>query len=114
MSVSTETDAAPVAPALLIDGDMTIYRVGALKEQLLAALENAAGIECDLSGVAEIDGAGVQLLLFASRKARMAGKALRFVRPSAAVADACDLLNLAGPLEITTSSPEALADRSRS
>lgn len=50
-----------------ISGELTIYQVGELKPQLQQALDQSThdltGIQLDLGGVTEIDGAGLQLLL---------------------------------------------------
>lgn len=49
---------------LLLDGDLTIYEVRAAREQLLALLPTQpVPWQLDLSGLAELDSAGVQLLL---------------------------------------------------
>jgi anti-anti-sigma factor len=50
-----------------ISGELTIYQVGELKPLLQQALDQSihdlTGIQLDLGGVTEIDGAGLQLLL---------------------------------------------------
>lgn len=48
---------------------MTISRAAELKEGLAAAMKEPGPIEVDLSGVTEMDGAGVQLLILARRMA---------------------------------------------
>lgn len=55
--------------ALRIDGEMTIYRALELKELLRAALDGASSLELDLSGVTELDTAGLQLLMAAQQSA---------------------------------------------
>jgi anti-sigma B factor antagonist len=85
-----------VATALRLDGELTIYRAVELKAELLEALEAApAALEVDLSGVSEIDSAGVQLLMLAKRRAQALQRALRLVGHSAAVVEVFELLDLA-------------------
>ena len=48
--------------------ELTIFGAEATKGQLLAALEAAEEVEVDLSQVAEMDSAGLQLMLSARRK----------------------------------------------
>lgn len=51
---------------LIFEGDLTIYYVAQIKDELFADYEKLADkIALDLSAVGEIDTAGVQLLLFA-------------------------------------------------
>lgn len=82
-------------PVLRIEGEMTIYRADELKQSLLAAIRQAHVLEIDLSAVSEIDTAGVQLLMLASKVAQAQGNAVRLVDHSAAVVEAFELLNLA-------------------
>ncbi|MEW5755495.1 MAG: STAS domain-containing protein [Pseudomonadota bacterium] len=91
-----------------IDGDMTIYTAAELKPTLLSLLEGGNEAELDLSRVAEIDAAGVQLLMLAKREAARAGKTLRFVNHSQSVVECLDLCNLTaafGDQVILTSQP---------
>lgn len=77
-------------------GEMTIYQARELKETLLDALRDADSVELDLSGVSDIDTAGLQLLLLAKRESFRGGKTLRVVAHSAATLDVIDTCNLAG------------------
>lgn len=53
---------------LIFDGELTIYNVSQLKDELFADYENLAEkIALDLQAVSDIDTAGVQLLLFAKK-----------------------------------------------
>lgn len=52
-----------------IEGEMTLARAAELKEGLAAALRSPGPFEVDLSGVTDLDGAGVQLLILARRMA---------------------------------------------
>jgi len=76
--------------------ELTIYHAAQLKEELLAPLAQAQAIELDLSQVAEIDSAGLQLLVLLKREAAAAGKRLSLVGHSPAVLNVFDLYNLAG------------------
>jgi anti-anti-sigma factor len=82
---------ATAANVLRIEGELTIQRAADLKDALLAEPPPA---EVDLSGVTEMDSAGLQLLILADREARAAGRSLRLLSPSAAVRDVLDLLKL--------------------
>jgi anti-sigma B factor antagonist len=78
-------------------GDWSIYRAAELQAALQAALAQAGDtLELDLSGVTELDTAGVQLLMTAKRQAQAQSRSLRLFGHSAAVLDVFDLLNL-GP-----------------
>lgn len=77
---------------LRIEGELTIFRAAELKPLLLA---EPLPLAIDLSGVTEIDTAGVQLLLLAKNTARAQQRELRLVAHSPAVLDVFELLNLA-------------------
>jgi anti-anti-sigma factor len=82
------------ATQLAIDGELTIYRAAELKDVLLAPLMRHEALELDLSGVTEIDTAGVQLLLLAQRTARNQGRSFWLLNSSTVVTDVLNLLNL--------------------
>lgn len=79
-----------------IDGELNIYGASAGKTALLAALSTGRETEINLSGVTEIDGAGLQLLLLVKREAVRHGRPLRLVSHSEAVLEVIELLGLAG------------------
>lgn len=79
----------------VIDGTLTIYDAMAGKQALLDALGGSAELEIDLSAVAEMDTAGVQLLVMLKRAAATAGKQLHLVAHSQASLEALDRYNLA-------------------
>ena len=85
---------APPTARLLIDGEFTIQRAEAIRAELFPLLEREPSLEIDLSGVAEIDSAGVQLLLVAKRTAQARNKELRLLGHSPAVLDVFQLLSL--------------------
>ena len=77
---------------LRIDGELTIFRAAALKPDVLAA---PPFTEIDLSGVTELDTAGVQLLMLAKKTALAQGHDLRLSGHSPAVLEVFELLNVA-------------------
>ncbi len=81
-------------PLLHIEGDMTIYTAAELKAELMPYLTQPGEREIDLSGVGEIDSAGLQLLLLAKREAARHASALRLTGHSRAVLQLLDLCNL--------------------
>lgn len=82
---STHEGAAPVR--IDVSGGMTIYEAAEHKVRLLAALDAASALELDLGEVDEADTAGLQLLLLLRREGARAGKPVRVLRLSPAVAD---------------------------
>jgi ABC-type transporter Mla MlaB component len=81
---------------LRIDGPFTIYEAAAAKLRLLGELDHAERLEVDLAGVAEIDTAGVQLLLLLKREAARQAKPLSFQGHSRPVLSIIDLYNMGG------------------
>jgi anti-anti-sigma factor len=87
------------SPSFRIDGEFTIYRAAELAASLkaaLAATPDGGVLDVDLSDVAEMDSAGVQLLLAAKRSADESGRALRLSGRSSAVAEVLAILQLTG------------------
>ncbi len=80
---------------LTILEDLTIYNAMEHKQQLLDALGQAEHLELDLSQVAEIDTAGLQLLILAKREAARLNKDLDIVAHSPNVRQTLDFCNLA-------------------
>ncbi|MBI3376558.1 MAG: STAS domain-containing protein [Betaproteobacteria bacterium] len=91
MTRDTNKDAARIA----LEQDLTIYNAGAVKKLLLDALAANHMLEIDLSRVAEIDTAGIQLLILAKRESLRQKRSLRIVAHSPAVHDAIDFFDLA-------------------
>ncbi len=92
---------APAQTALALSGEFNIFTAMAAKAQLVEAVRQAADgadVDVDLSGVSEIDSAGLQLMVMAKRDAVRQNKRLRFVRHSEAVVDLIELCDLAGQL----------------
>jgi ABC-type transporter Mla MlaB component len=86
-----------------LPSELTIYTVGELHPQWLAWLADtpAADVDAfavDAAAVAEVDAAGMQLLLSLHRSLSARKQALRLVAPSRALATACAALGLAAVL----------------
>jgi anti-anti-sigma factor len=80
---------------LKFDGGLTIFQAAERKPELLHILARSEGtLALDLSGVDEIDTAGVQLLLLLRREAAAQQRALDVVAYSPAVLAVFDLLHL--------------------
>ncbi|MBS1190053.1 MAG: hypothetical protein H6R10_1845 [Rhodocyclaceae bacterium] len=77
-----------------IEGEFTISTAHALRERLLAALGEGEETEVDLSGVSEMDSAGLQLMVAAKREAAARRKPLRFTGHSGVVRDTLDVCDL--------------------
>lgn len=90
-ATQTTTDGAL---RLILDGPMTIYRVGEIKAQLVNALATSSILEIDLSHVSEMDTAGFQLLVMAKRESQRVGHTLRIVAHSQPVRDVIDFYNM--------------------
>jgi anti-anti-sigma factor len=83
---------------LRIEGELTIYRAAELAEAMKASLAHVpagGAFELDLSGVTEMDCAGVQLLIAARRSTDESGRVLRLAGSSPAVAEVFRTLQLA-------------------
>lgn len=83
---------------LEIKGELSIFTAAGLREQMLEALAAGTEVEVDLSGVSEIDSAGLQLMVAAKREAAVRAQNLHFIGHSAAVFDALELSRLSGQL----------------
>lgn len=77
---------------LRIEGELTIFRAMELKPVLLAT---PAVDVVDLSGVTELDTAGVQLLMLAKKSALAQRRDIKLVAHSPAVLEVFELLNVA-------------------
>ena len=80
----------------VIEGELTIYTVKALKERLLADLSEHQELELDLSEVNEIDAAGLQLLVMIKQQAKALGKGLQMTGHSPVVVELMALSVLDG------------------
>ena len=109
---SPDALAAGCAPALRIDGDLTVYTAGEWHARLAAAVgasaEQAALI--DLSRITEIDTAGLQLLLVAKRAAAARHRPFALLAPSPCARELLRLLGLGHLIcEAVPGEPEAPA-----
>ena len=77
---------------LRLEGELTIFRAMELKPMLLAS---PPVDEIDLSGVTELDTAGVQLLMLAKKTALAQQRNVKLVAHSPAVLEVFELLNVA-------------------
>ncbi|CAK0763901.1 STAS domain-containing protein [Gammaproteobacteria bacterium] len=78
-----------------IEGEMTVYEAETLKAPLLAILKDSSSLEIDLSGIEELDTAGLQLLLLLKNEAQLQNRKIRFSRHSSTVREILDLCDLA-------------------
>ena len=78
-----------------LSGELTIYSVAQIKATLAEAMRDGGEIEVDLSGISDIDSAGLQLMLIAKRHLDCG---VRFVNHSPEVLRLVDLANLGGAL----------------
>ncbi|MCQ3925153.1 MAG: anti-sigma B factor antagonist [Rhodocyclaceae bacterium] len=78
---------------LRIEGEMTVSSAADIRDEILAALPATSRdeVEVDLSGVSEIDTAGLQIMLQLKRRC---GTRLRLVNHSPAVIEILDMSNL--------------------
>ncbi|ABD68648.1 anti-sigma-factor antagonist (STAS) domain protein [Rhodoferax ferrireducens T118] len=90
--MTSETKPTNEPSVLRIEGELTIFRAAELKPLLLAEPMAQA---IDLSGVTELDTAGVQLLMLAKKMALATQRKLSLVAHSPAVIEVFELLNLA-------------------
>ena len=79
---------------LSLSEDLTIYHAFELKQKLLDALSATTDLDLNLAHVADIDTAGLQLLILLKKEARRAGKNLRIVGHSQAVSAVIDFCQL--------------------
>jgi anti-sigma B factor antagonist len=94
MEASIEMTTQGDSRQLKIAGEFSIYSVTELKQALFSHLEQAQKLVMDLSEVAELDTAGVQLLLLLKRTASAEGKDFILARHSEATLEVVQLLNL--------------------
>lgn len=71
-----------------IEGFMSAYNVGDLKDRLLTGFTNHQGIILDINGVTECDTLGIQLLLSAGKTAEKLNKTFNVTGDSQPVQDA--------------------------
>jgi anti-anti-sigma regulatory factor len=94
MSINVKTAPGGRCKAV-VQGNMTIYEAAADKAALLDALAGATDIEIDISSVAEMDTAGLQLLILVKRESLVAGKSMSLTGHSESALDVLDRYNMA-------------------
>ncbi|KXB30849.1 anti-sigma B factor antagonist [Dechloromonas denitrificans] len=85
----------PSSQLLSISEDLTIYHALEQKQMLLDALAATDELELNLAQVAEMDTAGLQLLVLLKKESQRACKRLRIVAHSQAVSSVIDFCNMA-------------------
>ncbi len=79
---------------ITIDGELTIYNVLDIKQELIAALADERDIEVNLSKISEIDTAGMQLLLWFAKLRIVKGFDITFVDSEGEVIDTAESIGL--------------------
>jgi len=79
---------------IAIADEMTIYTALEQKNELLPHLKPNHQLQLDLSGVSEIDSAGMQLLIHMKQKAKELDNEFSLVQHSQAVVEVIGLFNL--------------------
>ena len=74
--------------------NLTIYHAVALKEQIASCFEQGDNVALDLSGVSEIDTAGLQLLILAKQHATRMNKSFQLLACSSVVDETLTFCNL--------------------
>ncbi|MCM4081154.1 STAS domain-containing protein [Paractinoplanes hotanensis] len=78
----------------VVDEELTIVTAADHRERLLAFLGDGNALRIDLSGVADVDTAGLQVLVMARAEGVRLGLPVEFAEPSAAVTEALALTRL--------------------
>jgi anti-sigma B factor antagonist len=87
--------AAGAAPAIIaLPAELTIYHASETGALITARLAEGGDLELDASAVAEVDAAGIQLLLAARRHAAAWDRGFSLLHPTAELQAALTLLGL--------------------
>ena len=86
--------------SLVFNEDMTIYVIEMLKQQISNEIEGYKVFELDLSGVEEIDSAGIQLLLALNNELKRLNKEFKISIMSASVTKLVQVYGLSERLNI--------------
>jgi anti-anti-sigma factor len=78
----------------VLGDELNIYTASEQKEELLNLLDDARELEIDLSKVAEMDSAGLQILIMLKQEAERQDKQLRLINHSQAVFEVFELLDV--------------------
>jgi anti-anti-sigma regulatory factor len=95
-----------MTPSLALPAELTIYTAGETRPHWLAwlAADGGESLQVDASGVAEVDAAGVQLLLALAHALQAQQRRLLIERPSPVLRGACERLGLTSLLEAAATS----------
>lgn len=88
------TESTREVSRLTIEDDLTIYNAVDMKQRLLEAVRGPHALDLDLSGVGDIDTAGVQILVLAKRESQRLGHPMRIVSHSQAVRAVLEAYNM--------------------
>jgi anti-sigma B factor antagonist len=95
MTTTIET----VAGRIRVTGEMTVYTASQIKQPLMDAIAGGPpSVLLDLSGVSELDTAGLQLLLLGHREALVSGRNLKLETESNTVREVLTLCGALGLL----------------
>jgi anti-anti-sigma factor len=94
--MASKTSKKDQVNTLKVDGEMTIYSAAEYKLRLLEQFAQCNELELDLSGVEDMDSAGLQILLMLKHEAETTGRQLRLINHSQAVFEILELLNMQG------------------
>jgi anti-anti-sigma regulatory factor len=101
MNACSCTEAKP--GQLALTGELTIYDAAELRTLLLERLHANRELSVDLSGVTELDTAGVQLMLMLQHESEAVGKTVQWTRHSPAASQVLALLNLGSTFGVPAS-----------
>ncbi|MEZ4524866.1 MAG: STAS domain-containing protein [Desulfobacterales bacterium] len=79
---------------LRLQGPLTVYEVGEMREVLLASLERDQDLLVDIAGITDCDTTGVQLLAATRKKAEKDRKKLLMTGDSEAIRKAAERIGL--------------------
>lgn len=86
------------AQLISIDGEFTIFTAAEIRDRLLDAMNAPGRLNVDLSGVTEMDTAGLQIMLASQLEATRRRMEVAFVSASQAVRDVLAIYGLADRL----------------
>ena len=94
MTMDIQQEQNGATSRLRLSGDLDIYAATSLREHLLTVLQQSPQVELILEEIAEVDGAGLQVLMAAKAEALRLGVALHLSGHSRAVLDIMHLCRL--------------------
>lgn len=88
------------AVLLKLSGELTIYDMHNLKQDLLQQLEDFSSIILDMAGVVEMDGSGLQVLISLLKTADKMGRKVVITKDGAEVREIVRLCNISGQIDL--------------